>query len=81
MSDWKTLIEEAGFYITRDDTIVKLIDFETWASRHNQKTREALRTVLLEAPPEAADFLKPEEIDGCLVFYLTEGLILAQKAP
>eukprot|EP00904_Undaria_pinnatifida_P001967 jgi/Undpi1/11771/HiC_scaffold_39.g14066.m1 len=79
MAEWATQLSEAGFTITRQDTVIKEMEFASWAKRHNEEVKAELRQRIWKAPAGADNYLAPRERDGQLFFHLTEGLFIAQK--
>ena len=76
---WITLFEAAGFSVLHQETLDKTMEFESWAARHDEATQQQLRTLLIDAPSEAAVFLQPAIADGKTTFRLQEGLVIGRR--
>jgi ubiquinone/menaquinone biosynthesis C-methylase UbiE len=75
--DWIGFFRAAGFAELHVEAFRKARNFDNWLGRMSVDgpTREALRTMLEDAPPSARYALAPREENGALRFYLDELLI------
>jgi ubiquinone/menaquinone biosynthesis C-methylase UbiE len=80
MPEWRDALADAGFTIVHEEEIEKLMEFASWASRHDATMQALLRAMLAEATPAVQAVLKPEQTDGAWTFWLREGLFIAQCA-
>ncbi|MGE5177830.1 MAG: methyltransferase domain-containing protein [Bacteroidota bacterium] len=76
--EWRRLFEAAGLERVRVERFRKPRDFTSWIGRMSvdPDTAARVRAMLLAAPGEARAWLRPEEEEGTLRFYLEEILIL-----
>lgn len=79
VSAWQAALEEAGFEVSVVETLRKQMSFSFWAQRHDAVMQDDLRAMLASAPGEARAFLSPDGSGEDLVFYLEEGLFIAEK--
>lgn len=81
LDEWRTAFGEAGFSAIYAEAAPKRMEFQSWAERMgaSAKTIAELRGLLLDAPPEAAEYFRPAEVDGALVFYLSEAIVIGRK--
>ncbi len=79
LNEWLTAFADSGLTVTHQETLEKTMQFAFWAKRHDAHTQQFLRTMLLYAPQEAADFLRPFTDEKGTNFRLQEGIIIGQK--
>ena len=81
LEEWIDAFEQAGLTLLHQETAGKAIEFVPWAERMGcaPATIGRLRRMLLEATGAAKEFLNPEEVNGELVFYLTEAILIGRK--
>jgi len=79
IDEWLTLYKAAGLAILQYETLVKQMEFEKWAARHNSIMQQFLRAMLSEVKDTAAEFLQPRFHDGQVTFNLQEILVVGQK--
>jgi D-amino-acid oxidase len=79
---WASHFAAAGLELLEAEAVAKTIHFDPWVDRQDldDATRRALGAMLEEAPPSAADFLRPRRERGDRVFDLREGIFVARKA-
>lgn len=85
LDEWRTAFAEAGFEARpgsfHAETAPKRMDFQPWAERMgaSAETIAELRRLLADAPPDALAYLRPAEVDGTLVFFLSEAIVIGRK--
>ncbi len=85
VEEWLDLLVEAGLAIVSVETMAKRMAFSTWADNMDVpgEIRATLLADLETAPPAAARYLRPElgspGDQEAAAFFLTEGLIVAQR--
>ena len=77
MQEWRDALTQHGFAIAHEESILKTMEFNTWAGRHDANMQAFLRAMLREMTPAVRDFLAPEEKDGAWTFRLEEALFVA----
>jgi len=72
---------DVGLRVEHRECLRKHMDFEPWATRMGagDGTRARLRTLLLDAPAGAREFLAPRTEGGRLRFTLTEIILIGRK--
>lgn len=82
VDDWEATVQSAGFSRLHTETFAKEIDFVDWAGRMgvagDDLTR--LQAMLVHAPADSAEWLRPREVSGRLVFSLTEMVLIGYKS-
>ena len=75
------MIEDAGFEPLHAERLPKDMEFQPWVERMgaDSTTIARLRTMLTDAAPALAAFLKPREVGGVLWFTLDEAILIARK--
>ncbi len=78
LDEWIASFRAAGFTVLHQETALKEITFNDWAARMRASTdtTDHLRTLLLDAPAAAADFLQPRQTADDIIFYLTEVIVV-----
>ena len=81
-AEWLGFFVSAGLTLGPVETFRKQRDFDFWSGMMNvdEKTRQQLRLLMLQAPKAAREALAPEEVGGALKFYLSEVLVMGRKA-
>ena len=79
MAGWRKSFGDAGLEVVHEETIDKIMVFETWAARHDEVMQNYLRAMLSEASDDVAAFLRPHSQDGTTTFHLCEGLFIVRK--
>jgi ubiquinone/menaquinone biosynthesis C-methylase UbiE len=81
MAEWSEVIEDAGLELQHVERLPKDMEFQPWAERMgaDATTIERLRSMLDDASPALAAFLKPRLVDGSLWFTLDEAILIARK--
>lgn len=81
LDEWRAAFAEAGFSAIYAEVAPKRMEFQPWAERMGAsvETIAELRRLLTDAPPEAAAYLRPGEVDGGLVFFLSEAIVIGRK--
>jgi ubiquinone/menaquinone biosynthesis C-methylase UbiE len=79
LHEWREQLAAAGFTLAHQESAPKRLDFEEWAARMGVSplVLARLRAMLLQAPAEVRDFLKPEFSAGHLTFALEEAILVA----
>lgn len=80
-ADWLSFFAHAGLRVTHTEVFRKLRDFDTWNGRLSvdEKTKDQLRVLILQAPQPALAYLAPEANGRQLKLYLTEVLVVGDK--
>ncbi len=78
LAEWVDGFQQAGFTLQHQETAWKEIAFNDRALRMGASdvTVAHLRTMLLDAPPAAAEFLQPQASGDNISFYLTEAIVV-----
>ncbi len=79
-ADWLDFFAAAGLEVTHSEIYRKTVDFSYWCDMLSveEKRRDQLRALLLQAPAPAREALAPQMIGGALKFSLTEVLVLGK---
>jgi len=77
MQEWRDALTQHGFAVAHEESILKTMEFNTWAGRHDATMQAFLRAMLREMTPAVREFLAPEEKDGAWTFRLEEALFIA----
>lgn len=77
--EWLEAFAAAGLVVEAAETIDKRVHFEFWAARHDERRRQQLRAMLLQAPELAAEFLRPRINGDMTYFWLQEGLFVTRR--
>jgi ubiquinone/menaquinone biosynthesis C-methylase UbiE len=80
MQEWRDALAKAGFKITHEEQIAKLMEFKSWAARHDANMQNFLRAMLAQVTPEVNAVLEPKGSGAELTFRLSEGLFIAKRA-
>lgn len=82
VDEWRNAFTAAGFDLRACETAPKEMEFESWADRMGvaTETKAHLRTMLLEGAEPTRAFLEPQEREDDILFYLTEAILVGQKA-
>lgn len=80
MAEWTEVVEDAGLEPVHAERLPKDMEFQPWAERMgaDATTIQRLRTMLDDASPALAAFLKPHVVDGALWFTLDEAILIAR---
>jgi SAM-dependent methyltransferase len=80
-ADWLDFFAAAGLTVTHNEVFRKVRDFDFWTSMMSvdEKTKDRLRVLILQAPAPALAALSPEESGGMLKLYLTEVFLVGKK--
>ena len=79
VNQWQTALAEHGFVLTHLEILGKRMQFEPWASRHDETVQGYLRSLLELAHGPVRGFLQPRWEDGHLTFGLQEGFMVARQ--
>lgn len=79
--EWQEIITDCGLAVTACELMRKAMEFTPWAERMgcDAATLARLESMLDNAAPALAAFLKPERRDGNRAFTLTEAVLIARK--
>jgi len=77
MQEWRDALTQHGFTVAHEESILKTMEFNTWAGRHDANMQAFLRAMLREMTPAVREFLAPAEKDGAWTFRLEEALFIA----
>jgi len=80
MEEWRAALLAHRFAIVHEEQMGKQMEFASWASRHDAVTQSLLRAMLVQATPEVAAVLAPEQTAGQFTFQLSEGVFIARRA-
>jgi ubiquinone/menaquinone biosynthesis C-methylase UbiE len=75
--EWRAALAAQGFAIRHEEELSKLMEFSSWAQRHDPTMQRLLRGLLAEATPAVRDFLQPGENATGPTFRLREALFIA----
>lgn len=80
-ADWLGFFSAAGLDVSHSETFRKTVDFDYWCDMLDvdEKRRDQLRVLLLQAPATAREVLAPQVVGGALKFHLTEVLVIAKR--
>jgi ubiquinone/menaquinone biosynthesis C-methylase UbiE len=79
LEEWLDGFSAAGLEMHHHETLDKQIQFESWASRHDENMQRYLKALLFGGPPDAAAFFQPQTINQETTFRLQEGIIIGRK--
>jgi len=81
VDEWRAAFAAAGLRVLHAETASKRMAFQPWAERMGAsvETIEALRKMLLDAPPATTAYFQPVEDAGELAFHLTEAILISHK--
>jgi ubiquinone/menaquinone biosynthesis C-methylase UbiE len=79
MDEWRDALVAEGFAIVHEEELSKLMEFSSWAQRHDATMKRLLLGLLAEATPAVRDFLDPGENSTGPTFRLREGLFIARR--
>jgi ubiquinone/menaquinone biosynthesis C-methylase UbiE len=80
MAEWRTALTKAGFALGHEEQIYKIMEFKSWASRHDATMQTLLLAMLTQAMPDVKAVLEPKGAGGDVTFRLCEGLFIARPA-
>jgi ubiquinone/menaquinone biosynthesis C-methylase UbiE len=80
LQEWRDALRTHGLAIVREEQMGKMMEFASWAARHDATMQRLLRGMLAQTTPEVAAFLAPEGKADDLTFRLIEGVFIARKA-
>lgn len=80
MQEWRDALAKAGFTIAHEEQLSKLMEFKSWAARHDANMQAFLRALLAQVTPEVNAVLEPKGSDAELTFRLSEGLFIAKRS-
>ena len=80
-ADWLGFFAAAGLAVTHNEVFRKARDFDFWTGMMSvdEKTKDQLRVLILQAPASALAALAPEAAGGKVRFYLTEVFVVGRK--
>ena len=80
-ADWLGFFSAAGLAVAHSELFCKARDFDYWSDMMgvDERRRDQLCVLLLQAPPPALEALAPERVGDKLNFHLTEILVIARK--
>ncbi len=80
-ADWETFFLSAGLTITAVETFEKEMDFNNWAARMGVEGDDLtrLQALLVQAPENVQEWLRPDMVGAKLVFRLFEGIVIGRK--
>ncbi len=79
VNQWRGLLADHGFAVSHLEILGKRLQFDPWASRHDETVQGYLRALLDLAPGPVRGFLQPRREDGHLTFGLQEGFVVARQ--
>ncbi len=81
LPDLQAFFMRAGLRVEHTETLKKKMEFDSWVKRLGAPTdvQAQVRTMLLEAPAGAREFLHPITEDGVLYFRLEEAIVIGRK--
>ena len=79
MEEWREALAKAGFKIAHEEQLSKLMEFKSWAARHDANMQAFLRAMLAQVTPEVKAVLEPKGAGPELTFRLSEGLFIAKR--
>src|SRR5262249_36315551 len=68
------------FTIAHEEQLYKTMEFQSWASRHDDTMQTLLRAMLAQVAPEVKAALQPQGTGAGLTFRLCEGLFINRRA-
>jgi ubiquinone/menaquinone biosynthesis C-methylase UbiE len=77
--EWHEELEKAGFSIVAQQELVKTINFDFWAQRHENHLRAYLKAMLSQASAAVLEFLNPQFNSEAVTFDLREGVFICRK--
>ena len=80
LAEWLAGFSAAGLELAHHETLDKQLQFESWAGRHSADMQGYLKAILFGAPPPAAAFFQPQQINDETTFRLQEGIIIGRKS-
>jgi ubiquinone/menaquinone biosynthesis C-methylase UbiE len=80
MPEWRDALAGHGFTVTHEEEFEKVMEFSTWAARHDATMQALLRALLAQVTPEVRASLDPQGSEKTLTFRLREGLFVARKS-
>lgn len=80
-ADWLSFYAAAGLHVTHTEIFRKARDFDTWNGRLSvdEKTKDQLRVLILQAPQPALAALAPQPNGRQLKLHLTEVFVVGVK--
>ena len=79
MDEWRAALKKHGFAITHEEQLYKKMEFNSWASRHDDTMQALLRAMLAQVTPEVKAALEPQGTGAELTFRLCEGLFINRR--
>ena len=81
-ADWLDFFAAAGLAVTHNEVFRKVRDFDFWTGMMSvdEKTKDQLRVLILQAPAPALAALAPEAAGGGVKLWLTEVFVVGRKA-
>ncbi len=82
-SEWRSMLEEAGFSVEATGTFPKTHDFQEWAKRAglNRDGVQQLNRYFIDAPDKVQDFFQIETFAGEVESYTDQKLLLYATRP
>ena len=83
VGEWVDAYLLAGFELRHCETAPKRMAFDPWVKRMGapEAMQQRLRAMLLDAPPAAAAYFRPEPEGDDIAFYLMEAIFVGAKPP
>ncbi len=78
LAGWRQVLKQVDFFIQKEETLFKELDFDYWAQRHDLQFQRFLLAMLSEVKGEAASFLRPRLNADRRTFRLCEGIFIAR---
>ena len=80
-ADWLDFFAAAGLAVTHNEVFRKVRDFDFWTGMMSvdEKTKDQLRVLILQAPAPALAALAPEAAGGGVKLWLTEVFVVGRK--
>jgi SAM-dependent methyltransferase len=81
LDDWETFYFSAGLRVTHTEVFEKETDVDEWASRLDITGDDLvrLRTLILQTPANARDWIAPRQAGNRILFDITEAIIIGVK--
>ncbi len=81
LAEWESAFAAAGFAVTHTEIAAKRMPFLPWAERlgASAETIARLRTMLTDAPADAAAFFRIEPEGDDIAFQLDEAIVIGRK--
>jgi ubiquinone/menaquinone biosynthesis C-methylase UbiE len=80
MDEWRDALKKHGFAVAHEERLFKVMQFKSWASRHDDTMQALLRSMLAQVTPEVKAALEPQGNGAELTFRLCEGLFISKPS-